>query len=63
MKSYRKELWFEVPTRRALINITPEVTLQRLCSSMTMNRAFIMIMKYGLKNLLPMNLYPSIGTT
>ncbi len=25
MKSYRKELWFEVPTRRALINITPEV--------------------------------------
>ena len=26
MKSYRKELWFEVPTRRAFINITPEVT-------------------------------------
>ena len=25
MKSYHKELWFEVPTRRALINITPEV--------------------------------------
>ena len=25
MKSYRKELWFEVGTRRALINITPEV--------------------------------------
>jgi len=25
MKSYRKELWFEVPTRRALINITPQV--------------------------------------
>jgi secondary thiamine-phosphate synthase enzyme len=25
MKSYRKELWFEAPTRRALINITPEV--------------------------------------
>lgn len=25
MKSYRKELWFEVPTRRAFINITPEV--------------------------------------
>ena len=23
MKSYRKELWFEVPTRRAFINITP----------------------------------------
>ena len=25
MKSYREELWFEVPTRRALINITPQV--------------------------------------
>ena len=25
MKSYRKELWFEVPTRRAFINITQEV--------------------------------------
>jgi len=25
MKSYRKELWFEVPTRRAFMNITPEV--------------------------------------
>jgi secondary thiamine-phosphate synthase enzyme len=26
MKSYRKELWFEVPVRRAFINITPQVT-------------------------------------
>jgi secondary thiamine-phosphate synthase enzyme len=25
MKSYRKELWFEVPTRRAFINITGQV--------------------------------------
>ena len=25
MKSYRKELCFEVPTRRAFLNITPEV--------------------------------------
>ncbi|MFH7319452.1 secondary thiamine-phosphate synthase enzyme YjbQ [Desulfurivibrio sp. D14AmB] len=25
MKSYRKELWFEVPGRRAFINITPQV--------------------------------------
>ena len=25
MKSYRKELWFEVPTRRAFVNITPEI--------------------------------------
>lgn len=25
MKSYRKELWFEVPARRAFVNITEEV--------------------------------------
>lgn len=25
MKSYRKELWFHVPTRRAFLNITPQV--------------------------------------
>ena len=25
MKSFRRELWLDVPTRRALINITPEV--------------------------------------
>jgi len=25
MKSFRKELWFHVPSRRAFINITPEV--------------------------------------
>ena len=25
MKSYRKELWFEVPGRRAYINITPQI--------------------------------------
>jgi len=25
MKSYRKELWFEVPTRRAFINVTRQV--------------------------------------
>ncbi len=25
MKSYRKELWFDVPTRRAFVNITPDV--------------------------------------
>ncbi|MBE9532373.1 MAG: YjbQ family protein, partial [Proteobacteria bacterium] len=25
MKSFRKELWFDVPTRRAFINITKEV--------------------------------------
>ena len=26
MKSYRKELWFNTPGRRAFLNITPEVT-------------------------------------
>ncbi|VAX25243.1 UPF0047 protein TM0723, partial [hydrothermal vent metagenome] len=25
MKSYRKELWFNVPSRRGFLNITPEV--------------------------------------
>jgi secondary thiamine-phosphate synthase enzyme len=25
MKSYRKELWFDVPTRYAFVNITPQV--------------------------------------
>jgi secondary thiamine-phosphate synthase enzyme len=25
MKSYRKELWFEIPTRRAFVNITSQV--------------------------------------
>jgi secondary thiamine-phosphate synthase enzyme len=25
MKTYRKELWFDTPTRRAFINITPQV--------------------------------------
>ena len=25
MKSYRKELWFNIPSRRAFVNITPQV--------------------------------------
>ena len=25
MKSFHKELWFNVPTRRAFINITPQL--------------------------------------
>ena len=25
MKSFRKELWFEVPNRRGFMNITPDV--------------------------------------
>jgi thiamine phosphate synthase YjbQ (UPF0047 family) len=49
MKSYRKELWFNVPTRRAFINITPQVeTCLResgiregllLCNSMHITRS------------------------
>jgi secondary thiamine-phosphate synthase enzyme len=26
MKSFRKELWFEIPSRRGFLNITPEVS-------------------------------------
>ena len=25
MKSYRKELWFEIPSRRGFVNVTPDV--------------------------------------
>ena len=25
MRTYRKELWFNIPTRRAFVNITPQV--------------------------------------
>jgi len=25
LKSYRKELWFDIPSRRAFVNITPQV--------------------------------------
>jgi secondary thiamine-phosphate synthase enzyme len=35
MKSYRKELWFEVPQRRRLINITPEVETALRASGIT----------------------------
>jgi len=27
MKSYRKELWYEIATRRAFVNITPDVEM------------------------------------
>jgi len=26
MKSHRKELWFQIPSRRGFVNITPEVS-------------------------------------
>jgi len=28
VKSFRKELWFETKTRRAFVNITPEVAIR-----------------------------------
>jgi thiamine phosphate synthase YjbQ (UPF0047 family) len=27
MKSYRKELWFNLPARRGFVNITPQVEI------------------------------------
>jgi thiamine phosphate synthase YjbQ (UPF0047 family) len=27
MKSYRKELWFNIPSRRGFVNITPEMEM------------------------------------
>ena len=33
MKSFREELWFEVPARRGLINITPQIEKCLLASS------------------------------
>jgi thiamine phosphate synthase YjbQ (UPF0047 family) len=36
MKSYRQELWFKTPERRAFINITAEVDAALHASSHTM---------------------------
>jgi secondary thiamine-phosphate synthase enzyme len=35
MKSYRKELWFELPRRRGFVNITPDVEKSLQESSVT----------------------------
>ena len=35
MKSFRKELWFEIPARRGLVNITPYVQEAMLESEIT----------------------------
>ena len=35
MKSHRQELWFETPTRRAFLNITPQVEAALHASSIT----------------------------
>jgi secondary thiamine-phosphate synthase enzyme len=41
MKNYRKELWFNIPTRRALVNITPEV--QRCLEESGVKEGFILV--------------------
>lgn len=41
MKSYRKELWFEIPTRRAFINITSQVEECLLASEIKEGLALI----------------------
>ena len=41
MKSYRKELWFEVPRRRGFINITPQV--EQCLEESTVNEGLVLI--------------------
>ena len=40
MKSYRKELWFEVPARRGFIKITPQV--EECLRESQINQGFIL---------------------
>ena len=41
MKSYRKELWFEVPSRRGFINITPQV--EQCLAESQINEGFVLV--------------------
>lgn len=41
MKSYRKELWFETPTRRAFLNITGQI--QQCLEESNIKEGFILI--------------------
>ena len=41
MKSYRKELWFQVPTRRAFVNITPDV--ERCLAESGVTEGFVLV--------------------
>jgi secondary thiamine-phosphate synthase enzyme len=41
MKSYRKELWFDIPGRRAFVNITPEVETALRDSGITEGMALV----------------------
>jgi hypothetical protein len=77
MKSYRKELWFEVPTRRAFVNITPEVEECLRASGINeglvlvnamhitasvLSPGCITITMFGWKKSLPMSRFPVTGT-
>lgn len=41
MKSYRKELWFNVPTRRGFVNITPRV--EDCLKESTVREGFVLV--------------------
>ena len=41
MKSYRKELWFEVPSRRGFINITP--TVEQCLAESKVQEGFVLV--------------------
>jgi secondary thiamine-phosphate synthase enzyme len=41
MKSYRKELWFEVPSRRGFINITP--TVEQCLTESQVQEGFVLV--------------------
>jgi secondary thiamine-phosphate synthase enzyme len=41
MKSYRRELWFDIPGRRAFVNITPEVETALRDSGITEGMALV----------------------
>ena len=41
MKSFRKELWFEVPSRRGFINITP--TVQQCLEESRIQEGFVLV--------------------
>ena len=41
MKAYRQELWFEIPARRGLINITPQVQAELAASGIREGLALV----------------------
>jgi secondary thiamine-phosphate synthase enzyme len=41
MKSYRKELWFELPTRRGFLNVTPQV--ERCLQESGVREGFVLV--------------------